>query len=167
MGDKNKHPVLVPTDFSSCSEAALLKGCELAACFKQPVVVLHVVHDPSDMPGYYSKLAGKNELLRIEDMAQELLDENIQALQKAYPDVKPLHKAETMLVVGLPSTKILQVAEYIGASMIVMGAEGRSGLERMLLGSTVDRVAHLSPIPVTIVKPDQARPAKESAHDGQ
>ncbi|MFI0458533.1 MAG: universal stress protein, partial [Candidatus Thiodiazotropha endolucinida] len=46
-----KQPILVPVDFSVASETALLKAFELAECLKVRVVVLHVVHDPGDMPG--------------------------------------------------------------------------------------------------------------------
>ncbi|MET0088056.1 MAG: universal stress protein [Sedimenticola sp.] len=150
--NKEKQPILVPVDFSPCSEAALLKSCELSDCLKQPVIALHVVHDPADMPGYYSKLAKKKNLLSIEDKAKELLDDFLGDVIKRHPQASQLKKIEPMLVTGLPGTKILQVAEAESASMIVMGGKGRTGWKRMLLGSTVDEVARLSPIPLTIVK---------------
>ncbi|MES9845971.1 MAG: universal stress protein [Candidatus Sedimenticola sp. 6PFRAG5] len=151
---KNNHPILVPVDFSSCSEAALLKSCELTDCLQQPVIALHVVHDPADMPGYYSKFTKKKDLFRIEDKAQELFDEFIKDIVNRYPRIKQLKKIETMLVIGLPATKILQVAEMKDASMIIMGGKGNRGWKRMLLGSTVDEVARLCSIPLTIVKSD-------------
>ncbi len=55
-------------------------------------------------------------------------------------------------MVGLPITRILEVAEEIGAQLIVMGSHGRTGLPHLLLGSKAEKVAQLSPIPVTIVK---------------
>ena len=51
----SKLPILVPVDFSAHSALALLKACELAGCTKQQIIVLHVVHDPGEMPGYYTK----------------------------------------------------------------------------------------------------------------
>jgi len=44
------------------------------------------------------------------------------------------------------------VADKIDASMIVMGSQGRTGLPHLLLGSKAERIAQLSPVPVTIVK---------------
>ena len=41
--------------------------------------------------------------------------------------------------------------------MIVMGSQGRTGLEHLLLGSIAERVAQLSSIPVTIVKGPKAK----------
>ena len=60
--------------------------------------------------------------------------------------------ARTRLVIGVPSGRILEVAEDEGARMIVMGSLGRTGLPHLFLGSKAQRVAQLSPIPVTIVK---------------
>ncbi len=43
--------VLVPIDFSSHSESALIKAAELADMLQAALIVLHVVHDPGEMPG--------------------------------------------------------------------------------------------------------------------
>ena len=59
---------------------------------------------------------------------------------------------EQRLVVGIPSTRILGVAEESDAQLIVMGSQGRTGLESFLMGSKAQRVAQLSRPPVTIVK---------------
>ena len=148
----NSRPILVPVDFSTHSEAALLQACQLAECTKQKVVVLHVVHDPADMPGYYRRVTKKKALVRMEDVAEEMFQEFIAGIVKKNPQVKCLKKVEQMLVVGLPVTRILQVAEKIKASMVVMGSQGRTGLKHLMLGSKAEQVVHLCPVPVTIVK---------------
>jgi nucleotide-binding universal stress UspA family protein len=56
------------------------------------------------------------------------------------------------LVKGLPTTRILEVAESKNAIMIVMGSKGRGGIKRLLLGSVAERVVQLSPLPVTVAK---------------
>lgn len=145
-------PILVPVDFSPHSTAALLKGSEIAACMKQPMTILHVVHDPENMPGYYSQNEDENTLVRIEDLAREMFETYMQETIKSHPDLTSIAEAETQLVVGLPVTRILQVAEKTNASMIVMGSQGRTGLKHMMLGSKAEQVVRLSPIPVTIVK---------------
>jgi len=156
MADKSsKQTLLVPIDFSPYSTAALLKACELADCLKASVVVLHVVHDPSGLPGYYAKITKKKRLVRIEDVAGEMLEEYIAKLLKSNPQLKSLAKSTTRLVTGLPVTRILEVAKQINASMIIMGSQGRTGLEHIMLGSKAEQVVHLSPIPVTIVKIEQ------------
>ena len=155
MTQKNKlRPILVPVDFSGHSQAALLKACEIAECSKQPVTVLHVVHDPGDMPGYYKSVAKKKRLNRIQDMAKEMFQEFLGQVAADHPDCKPLKKATQMLVTGLPVTRILEVVEKLDAAMVVMGSQGRTGLDRMLLGSKAEQVVRLCPVPVTIVKAD-------------
>ena len=144
--------VLVPVDFSPDAEAALIKACELAECMKAVVKVLHVVHDPGDMPGYYSSLAKKKHLVRIEDSAQEMLDEFVKNVAKQHPGLKCLKKAEKILIVGIPVTRILQVAERDAPEMIVMGSKGRTGLKHYMLGSKAEQVVRLSDTPVLIVK---------------
>ncbi len=153
MSDKsNTQKILVPVDFSIYSEAALLKACEFAKCLKQSLVILHVVHDPSQLPGYYSKIVQNENLVRIEDVAQEMLDDFIAKSISSHPDLDCLKDAKSLLISGLPVTRIIEVAEKIEASMIVMGSQGRTGLKHVLLGSKAEQVVQLSPIPVTIVK---------------
>ncbi len=153
MADKTKkRPILVPVDFSSHSEEALLKACEFAEGLKSPIVVLHVVHDPGDMPSYYSMLTKRKKLQRVEDIAAEMFEGFVGSVKKKYPDNKTLKKVKTTMVKGLPVTRILQVAEKIDASMVVVGSLGRTGLDRVLLGSKAEQVARLCPVPVTIVK---------------
>jgi nucleotide-binding universal stress UspA family protein len=151
----NKRPILVPIDFSLHSEIALLKACEFAECSKQPIVVLHVVHDPGDMPSYYSRIAKKKQLVRVEDIAADMFSEFMASIKKKYSDNKELKKVKTMMVKGIPVTRILQVIEKSNASMVVMGSLGRTGLKHVFLGSKAEQVVRHSPVTVTIVKSEK------------
>lgn len=150
-----KQPILVPVDFSVHSEAALLRACELSERLKAPLLVLHVVHDPAEMPGYYSRVTKKKHLVRLEDAAAEMLDDFLKDIAGKNPKCKLLHKLDSKLVVGLPVTRILEVAEMVNATMIVMGSRGRTGLDRLMLGSKAEQVVRLSSIPVLIVKAEE------------
>ncbi len=150
-------PILVPIDFSAHSRAALVEASELAKCTHQPLLVLHVIHDPAEMPGYYSRLTKKKKLSRLEDLAREVFDRFLDDMRHRHPSAKPLQKAEELLVIGLPVTRILEVAKNVGASMIVMGSQGRTGLEHLMLGSKAEQVLRLSPLPVMIVKDPKKR----------
>ena len=153
MTDKQTaRPVLVPVDFSPHSEAALLVAIDLAKCLGQPLLVLHVVHDPGAMPGYYSKALKKKQLHRIEDAAGEMLDEFLHAVGKRHREIKKLPNIESLLVKGLPSHRVLEIAEQRSASMIVVGSRGLTGLQHLLIGSVAERIVHLAKVPVTVVK---------------
>jgi len=153
MSQENKaQPILVPVDFSTYSEAALLCAADLAEMIKEPLIVLHVVHDLGEAPGYYAVKGRKKQLHRLEDVAAEMLQEFMADIKKKHPDNMAIKSAQTELVIGLPVNRILEVAEQNHARMIVMGSQGRTGLSHVLLGSKAEQVVHLSPIPVTIVK---------------
>ena len=150
-------PILVAVDFSDYSAAALIWGARLAKCLQAPLLVLHVVHDPESAPGYYrhsKKL--KKHLVRMEEAAAEMMTEFLDKIRDQHPEIPELGSLESRLVVGLPVTRILEVAKKATAQMIVMGSQGRTGLSHLLLGSKAAKVAQLAPIPVTIVKSAQS-----------
>ncbi len=149
---RGERPILVPVDFSEHSEAALVLAAELAQGLGAPLTVLHVVHDPGTMPGYYARVAKKKVLARLEDVAGEMLDGFLDKVRESHPELKGLGKAERLLVSGLPVTRIVQVAAKKGARMILMGSKGATGLKHLLLGSVAEQVLHLASVPVTIVK---------------
>jgi len=153
MSDKpDKQPILVPVDFSPHATAALAHAARLAECLQLPLLVLHVVHDPGGMPGYYAKAAKKKFLLRMEDVAQEMFDDFLAQIQQSNPDSKPLKHLEAMLVGGIPITRIMEVIKSRNVAMVVMGSKGEAGLKHLLMGSIATSIVQLAAVPVTIVK---------------
>lgn len=145
-------PILVPVDFSPASVAALAWAAETALLMKVPLEILHVVHDPESAPGYYARSKRKGHLRRFEDLAKEMMADFLDQFRTEHPKAAALDKLTTTLVVGLPTTRILEVAKDRRACLIVMGSQGRTGLPRLFLGSKAERVVQLAPMPVTIVK---------------
>ena len=145
---RNGGPILLPVDFSPHSKAALGWAVRMAELFKAPLTVLHVVHDPAEAPGYYH-VDQKNHLRPMEEVAAEMLEKFLADL-RAESSVNV--SVETRLIVGLPVTRILEVADQIGAQMIIMGSQGRTGLAHLMLGSKAEQVVRMARIPVTIVK---------------
>jgi nucleotide-binding universal stress UspA family protein len=156
MTEKGKNkPILVPVDFSSHSETALVNAAGLAEKLDSDLVILHVVHDLNEAPGYYSVKGRDKQMRRMEDVAAEMLEDFSHKLRKKHSGLAALQHATTMLVVGLPVNRILESAKKIHARMIVMGSQGRTGLARAMLGSKAEQVVRLAPIPVMIVKDDK------------
>ena len=148
----DNRPILVPVDFSSYSETALLFAADLAEKLLSRIIILHVVHDPGDAPGYYAIKGRSQHLRNMEDVAAEMLDDFFHNLLNKHPGLSALKQATTDLVVGLPVNRILEAAEKNHARMIVMGSQGRTGLAHALLGSKAEQVVRLATVPVTIVK---------------
>jgi nucleotide-binding universal stress UspA family protein len=161
MTERTPHttaPLLVPVDFSTNSGLALAWATHTAACVEAPLVVLHVVHDPAEAPGYYlnaqveQENGGTQPLRRLEDAAAMMMASFLERFDATHSDL-PAVPRETRLVSGIPTKRILEVADSIGARLIVMGSQGRTGLSRALLGSKAEQVVRLAQVPVTIVKP--------------
>ncbi len=145
-------PILIAIDCSEHSEAALVWGLREARAHRCAPVVLHVVHDPAATPGYYHREAKRDSIQGMESIAAEMLESFLLKMAKAHPEFTELECVNTMLVSGLPGTRIVEVATKVGARQIVVGSHGRSGIARVLLGSKAQQVAQLATIPVTIVK---------------
>jgi len=144
-------PILVPVDFSVHSEEALLFAAELANHLAAPLVILHVIHDPGESPGYYPQKDPEHPH-RITEIAAEMMAEFISRIAKAHPQLKNIVQAQTKLITGLPVTRILEVAKQYDPQMVIMGSKGRTGLAHLLLGSKAEQVVRLCPSPVTIIK---------------
>jgi nucleotide-binding universal stress UspA family protein len=143
----------VAVDFTPFSEKALIFASELAETLQAQLLVLHVIHDPAEAPGFYAQKGKKKKFLQsMEETAYEMMEKFLKKMRKAYPDQMPIKKAIPLLVVGTPVTRILEIAEKEQASMIIVGSHGRTGLSHLLVGSKAERVVQLSPIPVTVVK---------------
>lgn len=160
MKEKGKSkPILVPVDFSSHSETALVSAAELAEKLDSDLVILHVVHDLNEAPGYYSVKGRDKQLRRMEDVAAEMLEEFVHKMKKKHAGLSAIEQATTMLVVGLPVNRIMESAKKVRARMIVMGSQGRTGLARAMLGSKAEQVVRLASIPVMIVKDEKKQDA--------
>ena len=145
--------LLVAVDFTPFSEEALVFASHLAEKLSARLLVLHVIHDPAEAPGFYAQKGKKKQYLQsMEDAAEEMMQAFIKKMRKAHPDQKPIKKAKPLLVIGTPVTRILEIAKKKKADMIILGSHGRTGLSHLMIGSKAERVVQLSPIPVTVVK---------------
>ena len=144
-------PILVPVDFSTVSNEALLFAAQLARCSSLPLVVLHIVHQDAHRPNIYPRRNEMEQILPIEQIAEKMLQNFMIDMLERHPDSTPLANAKMMSVSGLPATRISEIACLIDAGLIVMGSNGRSSLSRLIAGSVSERVLRKSHVPVTIV----------------
>ena len=149
----DKSTLLVAVDFTPFSEEALIFASHLAEKLSAKLLVLHVIHDPAEAPGFYAQKGKKKKFLQsMEDIAEEMMQRFLKKMRKAHPGQRPIKEAKPILVVGTPVTRILEIAKKKKADMIILGSHGRTGLSHLLVGSKAERVVQLSPIPVTVVK---------------
>jgi len=144
--------ILAAVDFSPESDDVMTYASELAERLDKHLVILHVVHDPGEAPGYYHVKGHDKVLRRIEDVAREMFDKFLARTRKRLPHNRRLRRSKTLLPTGLPVTRILEVVTRLQPWMVVMGSKGRTGMAHVLLGSKAEQVVRLCPVPVMVVK---------------
>jgi nucleotide-binding universal stress UspA family protein len=137
--------ILVATDFSAASGAALALAKALAGRFGASLHLLHVLEDPYVTGAFAADVyapppAGLRESWRknAENTIATLLTE---------PEVRGL-RATTEVTFGPIAGTIVERAAAIGADMIVMGTHGRGGVVHLLMGSVAERVVRTARCPV-------------------
>jgi nucleotide-binding universal stress UspA family protein len=145
--------ILVATDFSEPSEAALAYGRELARNFGAALTIVNVVENL--LTRAYGVDGGvvmiDPELQRqIEDGARLELDKLI-----SKEDRDLLNAEGVVLVSGMLVDAIISRARQTNTDLIVMGTHGRGGMAHLFLGSVSERVVRTAPCPVLTVRHPQ------------
>lgn len=138
--------ILVPTDFSAPSAQAMRYGAALAERFSAHLLVIYA--DPFVPPVDFTiSAAGAFDLPR-----EEMVESAREQLQTfAESNISPGVPYDVRVVVSTPIDAIVAQASEVGASLIVMGTHGRTGLRRLLVGSVTEAVMRLAPVPVIVV----------------
>ncbi len=156
--EKEKHQafafqnILVPTDFSNAGLKAIRLGIQMAQSWGSTLHVLHIIDlkalwEMQKTAGYLIPRIG--ESLDVAPTIKKLLE------QEGYSG-----ESRLATLFGDPNEEILNYAEEHKIDFIVMGAHGRKGLNRVLIGSTTASVVRHASIPVISVCdaiPDQRR----------
>jgi nucleotide-binding universal stress UspA family protein len=141
--------ILVPSDFSDCSDEALRYGLELARRFDAELHLLHVVQDPVTQPW-----AAEGFSVPLFEIVDEWKNQAAERLRAMVPEAdRP--RVRVACVVATPYTEILDYAAAHRIDLIVMGTHGRGGVTHMLLGSIAERIVRRAPCPVLTVRRPQ------------
>ena len=148
--------ILLPTDFSECGNYALSYATSLARTFGASIVCVHVIEPIVPTVGY----SGMTEPLPIADIAEQLED----AAERELPKLAECEEAaglqlEELIVHGEAASEIVRVAKERNVDLIVISSHGRTGLGRILFGSTAEAVVRHATCPVLVVKPSQSQVA--------
>ena len=135
--------ILVPTDGSPASDAAIEHAIDLAAQYGARLHALYVVDGSA-----YSTLEAGSEIV-VEALESEG-EEATARVADAAADVGV--EATTTVASGTAYRSIREYVDEHGIDMIVMGTHGRKGLDRYLLGSVTERVVRTADVPVLTVR---------------
>jgi nucleotide-binding universal stress UspA family protein len=143
--------ILFPTDFSDCSGYAAAVATDLARQNDARVIVFHVVESLGPERVTFREAVSEPQ---PESHRQHLAEE----LRRMVPLTGP--RVEYLLAEGDPAVEIERIAGQRRCDLIVMGTHGRTGLQRLLMGSVAEHVVRRAPCPLLIVRtaPTQENP---------
>ena len=146
--------ILLPTDFSECGNYALPYAASLARKFGAALICVHVIEPMVPSVGY----SGMTEPLPMADISDQLEDSAERELPKiAERDECAGLEVEELIVHGEAAAEIVRVAKERNVDLIVVSSHGRTGLGRILFGSTAEAVVRHASCPVLVVKASQEK----------
>jgi universal stress protein A len=136
--------ILVPIDFSECSNRTLEYATHIAARENANLWLLHVFRIPDYAAAHHGW--GPQDCRLAEQKAQEDLNAIAQEVFSKGIKVKACFR------VGHPFEEIVLMANEPEVDLVVIGSHGYSAIQRLLLGSTAERVVEHASCPVLVVK---------------
>ncbi len=151
--------VLLPTDFSGCANYALPYATAIARATGATIVCLHVVEPVVPAVGY----TGLAEPMPIADISEQLED----SAERELPRLTDREECaglnvEEIIVHGDAAAEIVRVAAEREVDLIVISSHGRTGLGRIIFGSTAEAVVRHARCPVLVVKPAEQEKEAEA-----
>jgi nucleotide-binding universal stress UspA family protein len=147
--------ILCPVDFSEFSASVLAYAAAFAKLFGSDVTVLHVFATavpPASSATYPAWL------LQVPEARKSIADE-LHLLMA--PLASTGVTVRTHIAEGNPAAEIVRHAAEHDVDLVVMGTHGRSGFDRLTLGSVAEKVLRKSPCPVVTIPPGAARDATD------
>ena len=127
--------ILYPTDFSSYSNQAYFHALGLAEAYRASLTVLYVYTPGSEGP---DGSGGDRRYWKSQ----------LEQIRPANASIPVSH----VLLEGDPAGEIVRYAADAGVDVIVLGTHGRTGVERLLMGSVAEKVMRDAPCSVLVVK---------------
>lgn len=138
--------ILVPTDFSAHADNALKVAAQIAKKTNGEIFLLHMLEIPNQMNDAITGSAGIPEAMLFIKKATETLQK-----KKDKDFLKGLKVTESVkFESAFEGTLSFSKANKI--DLIVMGSNGVSGIEEVLIGSNTEKIVRLSDVPVLVIK---------------
>jgi nucleotide-binding universal stress UspA family protein len=140
--------IVVGTDGSKDAELAIERAAEIAKGTGARVDLVTVLHDPT----FHEPIASSARMgdVDIGGVAEGVLARGARRLEETGLEV------ETHTRQGDPARALIEIADELDADLIVVGARGKTSLERFLLGSVSNKLSHYAGRSVMVVRPPGA-----------
>ncbi len=147
--------VLVAVDFTGITGHVIEAAVEVAKCHSARIDLLYVV-EPYEFPIIATVdgvMVPPEDLTVLEEVNERLRNEAKKQIEKyAKKLAEEGIDVESHVLEGEPFEVILDFAEENGSNLIIVGAHGKSGLKRLLIGSVSEKVVRKAKVPVLVVR---------------
>lgn len=137
--------LLVPIDFSEYQVRLLAHARELARMYDMTLALFHAI-ELKGLPDAYGVYANPPEPGVLTDRTKEVIEKRANELRE-----KGIH-TRVLVRNGHPAVEILDAADELDVNLLAIATHGRSGVDRMLMGSVAEKVLRRAPCPVFTVK---------------
>ncbi len=136
--------ILVPLDFSECSEKALQYAVAFTEQFPASLTLLYVVE--------ISYGAGEAAIIDLQKTKREMVEEAKRKLAVSARTIPKSIRVRTVVETGIAYDEIIRLARETETDLIIISTHGRSGLKRFFMGSTTEKVVRHASCPVLVVR---------------
>jgi nucleotide-binding universal stress UspA family protein len=140
--------ILVATDGSHYSESAATEAITMAKGCGADLVVVTAVHAEASAP--LDIVSSNMQKDQIAGKEMDIAEKSIKFIKELA--VKEQVKATTLIYAGSPADVIIHAAREKKADVIVVGSHGRTGIDRLLMGSVAERVIGTADCATLVVK---------------
>lgn len=131
--------IMVPIDGSKFADKAEDVAISVAKNFQGKMVAVHIIDEKLIYP--FEVLEEEGEKI-LENAAIKGKEQGVEV--------------ETVLIVGNPARDMAKIVEKTGADLVVIGTHGKTGLQKLLMGSVAENTIKTVNVPVLLVKSIQS-----------
>jgi nucleotide-binding universal stress UspA family protein len=135
--------ILIAIDNSNASKKAVEHGLNLSTQLNASCAIAYVLDTTEISENVYAEVIPLDQLAKLKKKAND----TFKLIETKFPE----HTFERFMPEAKPSQGIIKIADDWEADLIVMGTSGKSGLKRLLLGSTAENTLRLSSVPMLVV----------------
>jgi nucleotide-binding universal stress UspA family protein len=144
--------IMIATDGSACSKLVADKGIELARLSGGKIYAVYVVSTD-----YLAPINGDSFPMNVDSYWKPIHEAWEKQGHEAVNSVKSMGEmkgisVEPVILEGNPSDELIRYAEEEKMDIVVMGTLGKTGLDKLLLGSVAEKMVRHSKVPVMVVR---------------
>lgn len=144
--------ILFPVDLTENASKILPYVLSISETYDSMIYLFHVVNGVDEWTSHYVPHTS------LDRVKEEVLKGAKGAMKRVCNEqLQRCPNFQRKIVAGDPATEILKAIDTEGIDLVIMGSNGRNGLEQTIFGSVAENVVKKSPVPVLVLNPHRLR----------